>query len=207
MIGILGGTFDPVHKGHVQIALDVHHALGLEQTRLIPCNVPTHRDMPVASAEQRCAMLELAIEGHPELSIDMRELERAGPSWMVDTLSSLRQELGKTPLCLIVGVDAFNHINTWHEWHRLIELAHIVVVKRPEFELAKSGTVHEFYKEHMTQDKQALSEQPAGLVYQYEATRMDISSTGIRERIRAGEDAGKFLCPKVWSYIQKHAIY
>lgn len=207
MIGILGGTFDPVHNGHVQIALDVSHALGLQETRLIPCNVPPHRDIPVASTEQRLAMLELVAGDHAELSIDKRELEREGPSWMVDTLSSLRDELGDMPLCLILGVDAFNQIDSWHEWQKLISLAHIVIADRPDCELARSGTVADFLNQHLTDNQQDLLQQAAGIIYRCPVTQVDVSSTDVREKIRSGGDASNLVPEKVWAYIQKQAIY
>ncbi|MDH5191094.1 MAG: nicotinate-nucleotide adenylyltransferase [Gammaproteobacteria bacterium] len=207
MIGILGGTFDPVHNGHVQIALDIHHALELEQIRLIPCNVPPHRNMPVANAEQRLAMLQLVTVDHDELSVDTRELEREGPSWMVDTLTSLRNDLGNTPLCFIVGVDAFNHIDTWHEWQKLISLAHIVIADRPDCKLAGSGTVAEFLKQNITGNKHDLLQQAAGLIYRCPVTQVNVSSTSIRNKIHSGDDADNQMPEKVWAYIQKQAIY
>ena len=205
MIGILGGIFDPVHNGHVQIALDIHHALGLEQTRLIPCNVPPHRDMPVASAEQRLAMLELVAGEHAELSIDKRELEREGPSWMVDTLSSLRDELGDTPLCLILGVDAFNQIDSWHEWQKLISLTHIVIADRPDCELTQSGTVADFLSEHLTDNKQDLLQQAAGFIYRCPVTQVNVSSTDVRKKLHSGDDVSNLVPEKVWVHIQKQA--
>ncbi|MDH5435908.1 MAG: nicotinate-nucleotide adenylyltransferase [Gammaproteobacteria bacterium] len=207
MIGILGGTFDPVHNGHVQIALDVHHALGLQETRLIPCGIPPHREMPVASAAQRLAMLELVVNDHIELSVDQRELEREGPSWMVDTLASLRNELSELSLCLILGVDAFNHLDSWHEWQTLISLAHIVIADRPDCTLVQSGTVATFLNQHLTDNKQDLLKQVAGYIYRCPVTQVDVSSTQVRETIRSGDDVNKLIPGNVWAYIQKQAIY
>lgn len=207
MIGILGGTFDPVHNGHVQIALDVHHALGSQETKLIPCHIPPHRDMPVVSAEQRLTMLELVAGDHPELSVDKRELEREGPSWMVDTLSSLRNELGELPMYLVLGADAFNQIDSWHEWQKLISLAHIVIADRPDCELVKSGLVAEFLNQHLTDNKQDLLQRAAGYIYRCPVTQMDVSSTKVRETIHACGDVNQLLPEKVWAYIQKQAIY
>lgn len=207
MIGILGGTFDPVHNGHVQIALDIHQALGLQETRLIPCRIPPHRDMPLASAAQRLAMLELVANDHIELSVDTRELEREGPSWMVDTLASLRNEFGESPLCLILGADAFNKIDSWHEWQKLISLAHIVIADRPDCVLVQSGAVEEFLNQHSTDNKQDLLKQAAGYIYCCPVTQVDVSSTELRVKIRSGDDVSNLVPEKVWVYIQKQAIY
>ena len=132
MIGILGGTFDPVHFGHLRLAVEMYQDLGLQEVRLVPCRIPPHRNAPQASPEQRLAMLRLAIEHELGLRVDQRELQRDGPSYMVDTLQSLRDELGPdTPLSLILGMDAFDDIDTWHRWEELIQLAHFIVIQRP----------------------------------------------------------------------------
>ncbi len=131
MIGIFGGTFDPVHFGHLRPALEVQQALGLDEVRFIPAGQPPHRDMPHATAPQRLSMLQTAIEDQPGFAADEREIQREGPSYMVDTLALLREELGQIPLCLILGYDAFLGLPAWHQWHRLIELAHLVITHRP----------------------------------------------------------------------------
>ena len=135
MIGIFGGTFDPVHYGHLRSALEVKDIFGLSEVRLIPCAQPPHREQPAATALMRLHMLELAIENQPGLIIDTRELNRQGVSYMVDTLKSLRQEFPNEPLLLFIGSDAFNHLKTWHQWQHLFDTAHIVVMTRPGFEI------------------------------------------------------------------------
>ena len=132
MIGVFGGTFDPIHYGHLRAALDVHQALALGELRFLPLNVPVHREQPRASAAQRRAMVEAAIAGEPGFRVDDRELVRAGRSYSVDTLTSLRDELGDTrPICLLVGGDAFNGFFDWHRPRDILELAHLVVMQRP----------------------------------------------------------------------------
>ena len=131
MIGILGGTFDPIHHGHLRLAVEMREGLGLEELRLIPALQPPHREAPIAGAEDRLAMLEAAVARANALHIDTRELVREGPSYTVDTLLSLRAELPAQPLCLIIGMDAFCYLDTWHRWQDVLELAHIGIARRP----------------------------------------------------------------------------
>ena len=131
-IGILGGTFDPVHFGHLRTGLDVVEQLGLAQLRLMPCAIPPHRIEPVASASERRLMLELAIKNHPKLVVDDRELSREGPSYTVDTLHSLREDYPDNALFVLMGTDAFCSLPTWSRWQQILELAHIVVMQRAD---------------------------------------------------------------------------
>lgn len=132
MIGILGGTFDPIHFGHLRTALDVVEDLNLQQLRFIPCGEPPHRDQPHASPAQRLAMVQLAIASESRFMVDAREIQRGGPSYMVETLESLRQELGEQQsLGLIVGLDAFAALDSWYRWQDLIDLAHLIIMTRP----------------------------------------------------------------------------
>lgn len=131
MIGILGGTFDPVHYGHLRTALDVQEALGLNEIRLIPLRDPPHRSAPLAPASQRLALLRAAIKDNPGFAVDSRELERSGKSYSVDTLHSLKQEQPERVLCLLLGSDAFDGFPEWHEPERILQLAHLVVMQRP----------------------------------------------------------------------------
>ena len=142
MIGIFGGTFDPIHYGHLRSALEVKDIFGLNEVRLIPCASPPHREQPAVTAEMRLQMLELAIKNQPGLKIDTRELDRhkvsdQTPSYMVDTLKSLRQEFPAEPLLLFIGTDAFKHLTSWHQWQQLFDYAHIVVMTRPGFDNTK----------------------------------------------------------------------
>ena len=130
-IGILGGTFDPVHNGHLRMAIEVMELCALDEVRLTPLHTPPHRLLPNTTPQHRLAMLSHAVKEVQGLRIDERELQRAGVSFTVDTLRSLREELGNKPLCLIMGMDAFQGLNTWHEWTSLVDLAHIIVASRP----------------------------------------------------------------------------
>jgi len=135
-VGILGGTFDPIHYGHLRLAEEMRELAGLQQIRFIPTGNPPHRDAPQVSALHRSAMVKLAIADHPDFVLDEREVRRAAKSFTVDTLRELRTELGETqPLCLLMGGDAFLQLHTWHQWEKLLDLAHIVVGYRPGFTL------------------------------------------------------------------------
>ncbi len=208
MIGIFGGTFDPVHYGHLRPLLEVQQTLGLDEVRLIPSFIPPHRDAPGASAEQRLAMLALAAAETPGFVIDQRELLRGGPSYTVDTLQSLRDELGSNQsLCLIMGLDAFVALDSWHQWQRLTELAHIVVMQRPGGLLAKTGAVAELVEQRQVLDVAELENQPAGRVYFQSVTQLDISATAIREQLARGQDV-RFLMPdSVRYYIETQGLY
>lgn len=208
MIGIFGGTFDPVHFGHLRPLLEVQQALNLDEVRLIPSFIPPHRDAPGASAEQRLTMLALAAAETPGFVIDQRELLRGGSSYTVDTLQSLRDELGNNQsLCLIMGLDAFVGLDSWHQWQRLTELAHIVVMQRPGGLLAKTGAVAELLEQRQALDVAELQQQAAGRVYFQSVTQLDISATAIREQLARGQDV-RFLMPdSVRYYIETQGLY
>lgn len=207
MIGILGGTFDPVHFGHLRPALDVQQALGLDEVRLIPCHIPPHRPQPVADATQRLAMLEAAVRNYPEFSLDLRELERDGPSWTFDTLTSLRAEPGSGGLCLLVGMDAFHGLPTWHRWHELIDLCHMVVMTRPGSEFHAEGELEDFVGRHRVMDPAELENHAAGRILFQTVTQLEISATRIRTLLAQGENAG-FLVPEtVLEIIRREGLY
>jgi nicotinate-nucleotide adenylyltransferase len=208
LIGILGGTFDPVHKGHLGPAAEVHAALGLDELRFIPASIPPHRGAPGAGAGDRLAMLELAIADRPGWRADDRELRRAGPSYTVLTLESLRAELGAVPLCLIMGADAFLGLSTWHRWTELPELAHIVVMRRPGWSLAPDrGGVPDWARSRLCDHGSDLGAAPAGRIWLQDVVPVDISATRIREGIARGDDVGALLPAPVWDYIRSHGLY
>ncbi|HID49687.1 MAG TPA: nicotinate-nucleotide adenylyltransferase [Chromatiales bacterium] len=207
MIGVYGGMFDPVHFGHLRPALEVQQALGLEELRFVPVGQPPHRHPPRADAELRVAMLQAAIAGQPGFVLDERELTRPGPSYMVDTLGSLRAEAGDVPLCLILGSDAFLGLPGWHRWTRLIELAHLVVAHRPGWSLEdRNDTLRELVAQHRLAPD-ALAQRPAGGVCFVAVTQLDISSTRIREQVRAGQDVRYLLPDPVRALIQQNHLY
>ncbi len=207
-IGILGGTFDPVHHGHLRLALEAHEGLGLEVVRLIPLHQPPHRGAPIASSEQRLAMLHAAVSGEPALRVDDRELRRDAVSYTVDTLSSLRAELGEdVPLCLLMGMDAFRALDTWHRWRELIELAHLVVASRPDAALPETGPVHDLLGRHITHNLDDLHRKPAGYIFRQPIPPLDISASNIRALIAAGRNPRYLLPEGAIAIIHQHQLY
>lgn len=193
-LGVLGGTFDPVHHGHLRTAVEVAAALGLGEVRLIPAGLPPHRAAPAAPAELRWRMLAAAVAGKSGLVPDNRELRRAGPSYTVDTLVELRAELGDRPLCLILGADAFAGLPTWHRYRDLLTLAHVVVVHRPGYPVAPDGAAGELLAAHRATATEALASAPAGRVWLQPVTPLAISASAIRGSVAAGIDPA-YLVP------------
>jgi nicotinate-nucleotide adenylyltransferase len=207
MIGVFGGTFDPVHHGHLRVALEIYQYLGLDEVRFIPCRQPPHRSMPQAGDEQRLMMLQLALAGQPEFVIDQRELQRDGPSYMVDTLASIRAEEVDVPLCLIIGVDAFAKLSGWHRWSRLIELAHIVVAHRPGHAFILEDELLSLYQRHQVDDAAMLGRAPAGHILRCPVTQLDIASNRIRDELASGRSVRYLVPDDVWAYIEKQGLY
>jgi len=207
-IGILGGTFDPVHHGHLRLARECLDSLGLAEVRLIPVHSPPHRAVPAATPAQRLRMLEIATQGAPGLVADGRELERGGHSYTIDTLEPLRREAGDRPLCLLMGMDAFRQINTWKRWTALLEYAHIVVVDRPGKEPRfDDREVAGLFVEHAAPGPDTLHALPAGRILRLNAPLLDISATHIRELIAAGRSPRWLLPDAVIDYIQREKLY
>ncbi len=207
-IGILGGTFDPIHLGHLRLALAAIERLDLLQVRLIPVNIPPHRVMPVAGPEDRKTMVELAIDNQDQLVIDCRELEKGTISYTIDTLRSLRKELVDQSLCLIMGKDAFANLNSWHEWLALVDYAHIIVAKRPGVEEPQvSDIVEQWAKEHVSDDLADIHNNSCGRILFIESPMLNISSTGIRERFARGDSAEDLVPGPVLDFIKQNKLY
>lgn len=207
MLGVYGGTFDPVHFGHLRTAFEVRERLGLSELRLIPCHLPPHRGEPTAAPEQRLEMLRLAVAGEPSFRIDTRELDREGPSYMVDTLTSIRGEIGDAPLCLVVGTDAFLGLASWRRWRDLFDLAHLVIVLRPGYEAQPEAQIASFIEGRTAASAEVLRERPCGLVFRQEVTLLDISATCIRRMIAEGRSPRYLLPDAVWARIQTRGLY
>ncbi len=206
-IGIFGGTFDPVHFGHLRSALELFEKLPLAEIRFIPCRQPPHRESPVASPAQRLTLLQLAIAGEPKFRIDKREFTRSGFSYMADTLASLRAEQGHRPLCLILGTDSFRGFCSWSRWTEIIELAHLLVMKRPGEPLPRDGLLGHLLALRFTKVSAQLEQKAAVLFVPLEVTQLDISATRIRSQIGAGKSARYLLPDTVWEYIQEAGLY
>lgn len=204
MIGVFGGTFNPVHFGHLRAALEVKESLGLTQIRLIPSAQPPHRDQPGVSAESRLQMLELAVAGQPDFTIDNRELLRAGRSYMVDTLQSLRSDFPERSLLLIIGMDAFAKLESWYRWQQLFDFAHIIVMTRPNYQMP---SLTAFLAARHNQQTADLTMKKSGNLYFLPVTALDISATAIRT-IFARQRNPKYLLPDaVIDYINQHNLY
>lgn len=208
MIGILGGTFDPIHHGHLRTALDVQQCLSLEEVRFIPCGEPPHRVAPVATPLQRLCMVRAAIATQEKFTLDDREIKRQGPSYMVDTLTSLKQDFSDTPLCLILGTDAFNGLQQWHRWQQIFELTNIAVMQRP---VTKGH--NELNKrllsllKHRIMDIDELKHKQNGAIVFVPVTQMDISATKIRQQWQQGKDIQFLLPDSVLTLIRQQHIY
>jgi nicotinate-nucleotide adenylyltransferase len=189
-LAILGGTFDPIHHGHLRAAWEAAEALDAE-VRLVPARTPPHRPPPVADAAGRVALLRAALAGQDRLRIDTRELDREGPSYSVDTLASLRAEIGPArPLVLLVGADAFAGLASWQRWRDLFTLAHVGVLNRPGVSHAPSAELADFIAARRGTHPQG----PAGGVLDIAITPLDIAATAIREAFAVGHEP-RFLMP------------
>jgi len=204
MIGIYGGTFNPIHYGHLRTALEVKELFALQDMRLLPCALPAHRENPEVSADMRLQMLHLALEKYPQLQVDTREITRPGVSYMVDTLKSLRDEGNEQPIILFIGVDSFNGLRTWHCWQDLFLYAHIVVMTRPQF---TPVALDDFYKNKLVSDRDSLKSCVSGKIYFQQVRQLDISATDIRAVFMAQKDPSFLLPEIIIEYIRDHHLY
>jgi nicotinate-nucleotide adenylyltransferase len=212
-IGILGGTFDPIHYGHLRLAQEIGTGLKLDEVRFVPSGTPPHRLAPRTSPAERLAMVRVAVRDNPLFTVDEREMQRSGPGYTADTLAELRREVGATrPLCLLVGADAFLDFVTWHRWHELFSLAHIVVAHRPGFPVdtwqdrMPQPLAREYAARTLSQPL-AVHLAPAGGIAVIAITALDISATLIRDCLRAGTSPRYLLPDSVLDYIQARQLY
>ncbi|HEY0767805.1 MAG TPA: nicotinate-nucleotide adenylyltransferase [Steroidobacteraceae bacterium] len=193
-IGVFGGTFDPIHCGHLRTAFELWQELQLAEVRFLPTGSPPHRAALCASAERRLQMVTAAVADQPSFVVDDREVRRSGVSYSVDTLTELRREYPGRSLCLLLGMDAFLGLPNWHRWRELLTLAHIVVAHRPGWRAPTTGPLGEVMVDHGTGAIGMLHERPAGCVYVHAVTQLEISSTELRSLIIAGRDP-RYLVP------------
>ena len=208
MIGILGGTFDPIHFGHIKPSLELLSQLPLREIRFVPCRIPPHRSQPHASAQHRWRMVEIVAKQQAGFVSDPRELRREGISYTIDTLEDLRRDLGASDsLCLIMGNDAFCEFTQWHRWQEILTLAHILVMKRPGASLPTQGDVAQLLQRARLRQPAELTQKSSGGILLCEVTQVNISSTEVRACIRAGKQP-RFLIPgPVWAYIRREGLY
>jgi nicotinate-nucleotide adenylyltransferase len=194
LMGVFGGTFDPIHYGHLRTAFEMLQALRFEDVRFIPCGDPPHRGTTFASAAERLRMVQLAVSGHHGFTVDDRELRRDGPSYTIDTLLALREEFPDRALGLIVGMDAFLGLPGWHRWDEFLAVAHIVVAHRPGWKAPDIGVLGDLISEFGTHRVDDLHDALNGRIHIHAVTQLEISSTEIRDLVAAGRDP-RFLMP------------
>lgn len=205
-IGIFGGTFDPIHFGHLRLAEEMAEGIGLSRVVFIPAGQPPHRGAPRTAATHRLEMVRRAIAGNPRFAVDAREVQSPRPSYTVDTLATLRAELGdEPPLWLLLGADAFLGLPSWHEWRQLFELAHLAVAARPGAQLMQSDAMPEVLKNEVSQRQVAAGS--AGSVLLRQMTPLDISATAIRDTLARRGSARYLLPDAVLDYIHEHQLY
>jgi len=193
-IGIFGGTFDPIHFGHLRTAFEVLQRLRLAEMRIIPAGDPPHRSAPLVAADMRLELVRAAIADQPGFVLDDREVRRRGPSYTVLTLSELRAEHPQRPLCLTVGMDAFLGLPQWHRWQELFQLAHVIVAHRPGWQVPEAGELGQLLAERATPSVEALHSEAAGRILVLPVTQLEISSTELRAILADGRDP-RYLIP------------
>ena len=206
-MGIFGGTFDPIHYGHLRTALELLEGLSLEEVRFVPCGLQPLRDEPTAPRETRLSMVRAAVESEARFSVDTRELRRRGPSYSIDTLTGLRAEHEDRSLCFPLGMDAFLGLPDWHRWEELIGLVHIVVAHRPGWQDPVDGELGDLVRKHATKVPQDLLVQRCGRIFLKPVTQLAISASGLRGLIRTGLDPRYLMPESVRAIIQETECY
>lgn len=206
---LFGGTFDPIHYGHLLSVKALAKQVGLQQVVLLPNHVPPHRQQPEATVQQRLAMIKLAIKNNPLFSIDTRELKRTTPSYTVETLLSFRQQIGwQKSLAFIIGQDSLLSIDTWFDWQKILDLCHLLVCARPGYTTNyPTLSMQQWLKHYQVHEPEILSHKPCGSIYLADNPLLNISATEIRERKRDRKSCKDILPPAVLRYIDKHHLY
>jgi nicotinate-nucleotide adenylyltransferase len=212
-IGIFGGTFDPIHYGHLRLAEEIIETAKLAEVRFLPSGTPPHRGRPGADPRHRVEMARLAVAGNSRFIVDDRETLRAGPGYTYDTLTEVRKEIGnQRPIALMLGADAFLELATWHRWHALFDLTHVIVAYRPGFPIdtwqsrMPEPLAHEYAARHMQQPL-AVHLAPAGGIAAVSMTGLDISATFVRSAVHAGSSPRYLLPDAVLDYIRAQGLY
>lgn len=210
-IGIFGGTFDPIHFGHLRPSLELCELLEMEQVRFIPSFIPPHRDIPTTAVQLRLEMVRQAIQSEPRFVLDDREISRGGASYMLDTLASLRLDFPHHPLCLLVGMDAFLQLHHWYQWQKLLDYAHIVVSQRPESTFFEpSGwpeQVQQLYQQHEAAGRDDIRGFLQGKIRFETVTQLSISASDIRSRLKNNQSVRYLVPDVVLNLIEYHHLY
>ena len=206
-IGVFGGTFDPIHYGHLRTAFELLQMLHFAEVRFVPCGDPPHRGATFASASLRLEMVQLATKNEPNFVVDDRELQREGPSYSVDTLASIRTEFPDRSVCLITGMDAFLGLPAWHRWDEILDFAHIVVAHRPGWQVPEDGGLGALLGERRTRRLGDLHERLQGNIYVHAVTQLEIASTDIRALVAEGYDPRYLMPDSVRDVIVESSCY
>ena len=210
LIGLLGGTFNPIHFGHLRMAQSLANALHLDEVRFIPSANPPHKVAPAVSAQHRAQMVQLAINDNHLFKLDTRELQREGVSYTIDTLISLREELGSNvALVLLMGSDAFSQLNSWHRWQELLNYCHIILVQRPneQAQIKLSNEIASFLQENYTENIEDLQHKNAGFMHMQKIAMHDISATAIRHNYQH-KISNDYLLPSIVdAFIKNNHLY
>lgn len=204
LICLFGGTFDPVHYGHLKPLDELQQYLAADAIHILPASIPPHRPAPQASSEQRLNMLQLALHEYPGFILDKRELERSGPSWTVLTLQSFRQQYPDDSLCLVMGSDAFNSLPSWYHWQQIPQLANIIVIERAGMETVDRP---DWANDHLVSDVGSLRDSKCSSILFVSLKGYDISATEIRQRVAESLDVAGMLPDEVIGYIRRNRIY
>ncbi|PWY56255.1 nicotinic acid mononucleotide adenylyltransferase [Legionella qingyii] len=207
-IAIFGGTFDPIHNGHLQASITIQNYFKFDSYIFLPCKIPTIKPPSLANNAQRIEMINLAIKDIPDFKLDLREIKRDTPSYMVETLLSFRLEYPNASITLIIGHDAFLSLPHWYQWEKIITLANLLVINRVEFaDQPTPEIMRKFLKKHQSKSKKELLRTQAGIVFLFDAGHYEISSTSIREEIKKGAEVKNKLPYAIYEYIKSQELY
>ncbi len=207
-VALLGGTFNPIHFGHLNLANCLVDYLHVESVRMIPCAIPPHRETPSVSAEQRLAMLQLAIDDHPLLTSDDLELRKSTPSYSIETVQQIRQQVGEeTPLFFCIGMDSLLTIDSWHHWQQLLDYCHLAICPRPGYKLPIKGHLAEWIEQNLCDDIDRIKTLSQGCLHLCKIPLKDISSTAIRDSIKCAQSIDHLTPKSVVNFITKHSLY
>ena len=202
MIALFGGTFNPIHKGHISLAFEVIKAFGLESVEFLPSFLPVHRAIPETSASLRKQLVEIALAPYPELKLNSAEIDRQGSSYAIDTLLALTEEFPQQTICWLMGADSFNSFLSWRNPAGILQLANLIVCARPDIELDRS-----IFPSHHLQQNESLNSFTAGKIVFFPMQPNNCSSTRIRKLLQQGETAAECLPQPVLEFIKRNHLY
>lgn len=206
-IGFLGGSFDPIHNGHLLPAIEVAQALNLKQLLLMPNHIAPHKPGSHCNSQQRCEMVQLAVQPYPQLQVDQRELKRDTPSYTIETLKEIQAQYPDTPICFMMGMDSIINFDSWYQWQDILNYCHLVICARPGWKGEFNDTIQTLLSKHQTENANDLHQHLSGKIYFQPTTQYDISSTQIRHNIEQNIAVENLLPEAVNHYIKQHQLY